>query len=415
MPDKRERKDYSMAELVTGAIAMFLFKEGSRNAFNLDRKEECFYKNYQRIFKMNPPHLDSTEDIFRVLQPLELEKLKAIFISQIIENKVFYRFKFLGKKYQIVVDGTGVISSDTKHCDQCIVKTSKNGVKTYFHSVLEAKLVTSNGFSISLASEWIANNEIKYDKQDSEHKAFKRMAVILKNYFPRMAIVILADGLYPNQHFFTICEDNNWNFIVTFKDGNLPSVWEEVNLLPVKAKGTMENILPPTKSTENKQSYTWCNNIDYQKHIIHWIECNEEIKYVNENKTEITRFVYVTDIEINKDNAVAIVFAGRLRWKIENEGFNTQKNGEYELEHKYSRVSFNALKNWYLTLQLAHLINQLTLLSQDIDDLKKTDSKLTYKHFWKLLKGLLVHTELTDIELFDPLHKKIQIRLRYHF
>lgn len=41
---------------------------------------------------------------------------------------------------------------------------------------------------------------------------------------------------------------------------------------------------------------------------------------------------------------------GRLRWKIENEGFNIQKNLGYELEHKYSRVSFVALKNYYQIL-----------------------------------------------------------------
>ncbi|RLC74380.1 MAG: hypothetical protein DRJ03_17950 [Chloroflexi bacterium] len=28
---------------------------------------------------------------------------------------------------------------------------------------------------------------------------------------------------------------------------------------------------------------------------------------------------------------------GRLRWKIENEGFNVQKNGGYGLEHAYTR------------------------------------------------------------------------------
>ncbi|MFQ5907192.1 MAG: hypothetical protein ACE5JA_11565, partial [bacterium] len=27
---------------------------------------------------------------------------------------------------------------------------------------------------------------------------------------------------------------------------------------------------------------------------------------------------------------------GRLRWKIENEGFNMRKNGGYNLEHTYS-------------------------------------------------------------------------------
>jgi len=46
---------------------------------------------------------------------------------------------------------------------------------------------------------------------------------------------------------------------------------------------------------------------------------------------------------------------GRLRWKIENEGFNSQKNGGYNLEHVYSETG----KFYYLLLQIAHTINQL--------------------------------------------------------
>jgi hypothetical protein len=48
-----------------------------------------------------------------------------------------------------------------------------------------------------------------------------------------------------------------------------------------------------------------------------------------------------------------------LRWKIENEEFNTQKCGDYDLEHKYSRTSYKGLQNYYTCLQIAHAINQL--------------------------------------------------------
>jgi hypothetical protein len=32
--DPRKRKEYSLAELVVGGIMLFVFKEGSRNAFD---------------------------------------------------------------------------------------------------------------------------------------------------------------------------------------------------------------------------------------------------------------------------------------------------------------------------------------------------------------------------------------------
>lgn len=49
---------------------------------------------------------------------------------------------------------------------------------------------------------------------------------------------------------------------------------------------------------------------------------------------------------------------GRLRWKIENEGFNMRKNGGYNLEHTYSHDEV-ASKNFNLFLQIAHIISQL--------------------------------------------------------
>ncbi len=48
------------------------------------------------------------------------------------------------------------------------------------------------------------------------------------------------------------------------------------------------------------------------------------------------------------------------RWKIENEGFNNQKNEIYDIEHLNSRDS-NAMKNHYLLTQIADIMRQLYL------------------------------------------------------
>lgn len=78
-----------------------------------------------------------------------------------LKRKVLYHFRFISKKYLISVDGTGVSSYKKDYCGECTPKTSKNGTTTYFHRVLEAKLVTNNDISISKALEWIEMNQIK--------------------------------------------------------------------------------------------------------------------------------------------------------------------------------------------------------------------------------------------------------------
>ena len=47
-----------------------------------------------------------------------------------------------------------------------------------------------------------------------------------------------------------------------------------------------------------------------------------------------------------------------MRWKIENEGTNTQKHGGYRIEHGYG-VKGHAWKNYYLLTQIAQLLNDL--------------------------------------------------------
>lgn len=118
------------------------------------------------------------------------------------------------------------------------------------------------------------------------------------------------------------------------------------------------------------EDYVFINGIEYKnKHSLNVIE-------VIVNKTHKTNgsqvkeyFAHITDIPIDKRNYSLISHTGRLRWKIENEGFNEQKNGGYNLSHKYSRKSFNATQNYYQCLQIAHMINQLAYKSIKIKEM----------------------------------------------
>ena len=71
-----------------------------------------------------------------------------------------------------------------------------------------------------------------------------------------------------------------------------------------------------------------------------------------------TRFVWLTNFKVNKNNITEIARGGRLRWKIENEGFNIQKNRGFNLEHPYSQNEIS-MKNFYLLLQIAYIISQI--------------------------------------------------------
>jgi hypothetical protein len=256
-------------------------------------------------------------------------------------------------------------------------------------------MVCSNGVGIPLVSEWIANDGGKYDKQDCELNAFKRLAVKMKSCFSRLSICILADGLYSNVAMMDVCRQYGWKFITVFKDGNLPSVWEEVRLLlPITgAVETCQTTLPDSTCWVTCNC-RWIKNIEYQKHNICWIECIQETEHRKTSEKNTHRFVFLSTLEVNIKNVERIVMAGRARWNIED-FFNTQKNRGGALHHKFNRKDFKALKNWHNIRQLACMINELVEYTKELWKLLKENAKVTLKELWKNLNSFL---DMLDVE-----------------
>ena len=112
-----------------------------------------------------------------------------------------------------------------------------------------------------------------------------------------------------------------------------------------------------------QQRFRWVNQISYRDsqqrdHTLSVLECRET-QPTPAGSRETTKFLWVTDLTLTKNNVREVADnAGRIRWKIENEGFNVQKNGGFELEPAYSQ-NVTAAKVFYFLLQIAHLLFQL--------------------------------------------------------
>ena len=388
---------------------LFLFKSTSRNDFDSKRKESTFSRNYRSVFALRLPSMEAIDDFLEILDQESLANLSGHLLNALIEKKVFHRFRFLGY-WTVAVDATGVYNWGEHPVDFALHKTSSSGKTTYFSNLLEAKLVTTTGLSIPLASEWIYNGEDDYQKQDCEQSAFKRLAVTLKKYFPRLPVCILADGLYPNAPFMDICRNNQWHYIAVFKDGNLPTVWEEVGLLPASAFRHQRQQYA-TKTHQFTMQYSWVKDIDYQKRNLHWVECIQTKTHVATGEQTQTRFVYITDVDVTEENIIRLVEHARSRWMIED-SFNTQKNRGYELHHKFNRTNFTAIKNWHSLPLIAHIINQLIEKSQQSKELLV--GKETIKNLWEIFRAFFRMIEIEpDIveQLNNWVHTRMQVRL----
>ena len=75
------------------------------------------------------------------------------------------------------------------------------------------------------------------------------------------------------------------------------------------------------------------------------MEYGEEVKKIIKRgmhkieQEEKKHFWFLTSLPVSQKNVSDLVARGRMRWKIENEGFNMQKRNGYYLEHLFSKKS----------------------------------------------------------------------------
>jgi hypothetical protein len=355
-PRDPNRITYPARCLTWTGLLVFLLKLGSRRQIRFELDSPLAVENLNRLAACcqdRVPHGDTLNYFLGRLPPSEFEGLRLDMVRRLIRMKVLEGARLFGH-FPVVVDGTGQLYFRRRHCPHCLERTV-GGQTQYFHHVLEAKLVTPEGLAVSVGTEFIENTDPKASKQDCELKAFARLAEQLHKDFPQLRLCLLLDALYANGPVFDLCKQYRWKFIVTFKEGSLPALWTEY--------AALRDLQPENRRTETpaegvRQTFAWVPDLPYtdaegHTHSLAAMECREE------SRGQQRLFAWLTNFRVDPNTVTALGNrGGRLRWKIENEGFNIQKNGGFALEHAYGTDPW-AIKNFYLLMQLAHLILQL--------------------------------------------------------
>lgn len=349
----------------------------SSDSFNSDN---CI-KNLSKICGQNLeeiPYWETIQDVFINIKTDELRDIQKYIVKALIRSKMFDKYRFNGS-FQLLFDGTGLSKHDYNLNNNCLIRKHKDGKFSYYKYVLECKLVVGN-ILISLDSEFIENEKMLTDKQkqDCETNAFKRMIKRIKKNYPKYKFIITGDGLYATAPIIKICEKYKWNYIFNLKPDRL----KEIN------QTFEDNINYQNETTI--ESYYLSTNIKYKDIIL------SAFKYIEIKKEKNTTFRYISDLEIKDSNIKEIVSMGRKRWKIENEGFYTQKHRTFNISHLNSRNDI-AIKNHYFFIQFAHTIRQL--LEQG--NLLTKSLKLKIKEVSKLLLKVLTSTtsDLNNLEI----------------
>jgi hypothetical protein len=337
LPDSRFQPFVTCPQrfLVGGGLRLFLCKLGRLRQldYQLRDPETGVLANVHALAQTRQETLPVWGTLTHYPGPVgsaPLGELRARLVRQLIRDKVRDE-AHLGGAFVVVADGRGHVVFRPRHGPHCLTQTHGE-TATCFHEVLEAKLVTPTGRTLSLGSEFIDNRHFDAEsaarresrKQDGAHKAFQRLAAQLKTNFPQLRLGLAGDALFACGPLFQTCQDYGWHFVLTFKPGGLPAVGADFQGLRTLCPAPVRRLTPPDGRA---REYRWVNDLSYRDdqgrpHTFH------ALQGVQADGDQRPTFAWLTDGRVTPENVVALAEpGGRNRWIIENQGFKTPKNG----------------------------------------------------------------------------------------
>jgi hypothetical protein len=369
IPDPRfqPRIIYDRRFLVWWGLCLYLFQLRARRQldFELDRRGTEVLTNLNRVANTQqttrPVH-DTLDYFVGRTGSAPYAWLRGCMVQRLIRMKALDPARLQGR-FVLVLDATGHLTFREKHCPRCLEYHHATHT-VYLHQVLEAKLLGPADTVLSIATEFIENQDADATlpadqrKQDCELKALTRLLPALRHEHPQLRLCLSGDALYACGRTLQLAKEGNFSYVLVFKEGQLPAVWEDFqSLLPLCPKNTLEH--RPAEGI--RQVYRWVHHLSYQDSEgrtwkFHAILCEETVR--NADKEITTTFAWITDLHVSACTVVEVATkGGRHRWHIENQGFNRQKNSGMNLEHAFG-IHPESIKAYYYLMQIAHMILQ---------------------------------------------------------
>ena len=196
-------------------------------------------------------------------------------------------------------------------------------------------------------------------KNDCEKNALKRLLEHVRCEHPHLKLVLGLDGFYSDRPTIKLIQSYGHGFIIVAKDGDHQSLLQTVD--EKDAQGLVKRH-EYTDEKGYKHWFRYTNNVPINKShpdiLVNYLE------YVETSpKGKKFSCTWVTNIELTSESVTKVMRAGRARWMIENETFNTLKTQGYNLEHNYGHGKQHLATNLAMLMFLAFLIDQIEQLA----------------------------------------------------
>lgn len=387
-PDYRDQKKKAIElhDVVMCGFACMFYQSPSILQFQKELNDIQKTNNLKTQFGVE--NIPSSTQMREVLDNLNCDHFECIFNTfhkKMQKLDVVETFKSNLETFLFAVDGTQYFTSKKVHCKKCLKKVCKDGTH-YSHQILQSAIVhPDKSFVVPFIPIEVSNEEENYDKQNCERKSFFKLLSSLKRSPLKLPLTILGDALFADQPIVIAIRNHNYNFILTSKPDDHKFMHEEFSLITTKRYHYEYH------DGKNLHVYSWSHQLPLTtKKKVHVNFVTYEMrKEKRPNEFEVVyKNSWITDHEISEKNVVDIVFAGRKRWRIENECFNSLKNQGYNLEHNYGHGEKFLSINFIMLTMLSFYMHQFLEYRDELFQTcrKKLGSK---KHLWEKLRSYI--------------------------
>jgi hypothetical protein len=395
IPDRRgANAKISLDDALMSALAMFQLKDPSLLAFDKRRKGEP--ENLHTIFGITNIPCDS--QMRTILDPLALSSLRDPFCTvfrQVQRGKDFEKMAYVDGHYLLSGDGTGFYSSEKVSSPYCLGKKSKNGAVQYYQQMFAACFVNPDSKVVIPVFPEMISKQDGTNKNDCERNAAKRFYKEFRREHPHLKVIVVEDALASNGPHIRELQRLKLRFILGAKPGDHKALFAHLNQAAEEGTATDINFLDPD-DRQTAHFFRYKNQVPLNKSNPDVLVNVLDYWQVGKNE-KITKFSWVTDIEITNENVFDLMRAGRARWKIENETFNTLKNQGYNLGHNYGLGKKNLSAVFTILMMLAFLIDQAQQLSCWLfqEALQKEESK---RSLWESIRAFFRNYRVDSME-----------------
>jgi hypothetical protein len=390
----KNRTDYSLQDILMSGLAVFGLKHASLLSFDNDRDKPRTRHNLQHLYgvKDKAPSDTPLRKVLDETAPEVCRPATVGVIQELQRQGELEPFRYLGG-YLVSQDGTGHSSSSKIKCPDCCEKHHRNGKTEYYHQLLASVIVhPDKKIVLPLFHEPIKKSDGD-NKNDCERNAAKRLLPALKKGFPRLKMILLEDALAANGPHIKDLRANGFSHITRVKYGSNKSLMNHA--IERMAKGKTDEF-EAVSDDGILRGYRFINQIPlnktHQKLLVNYLEYWEV-----DQKGKTKNFSWITDITLSRDNVYYVMRAGRARWKIENETFNTLKNLGYNFEHNYGHGKKHLATVFATLMMLVFLIDQVQELGCKVFNAARYRYYSKVK-FWEKLRAMFTEHYIQDWE-----------------